>query len=640
MSAPRNNKNRKDQSGATPHRTVGPVADLEHHLPPDWWRNLFGALYLQTDGDVVENERNTRREVVTLIRAAGLDPAKRVLDLCCGQGRHSLELARQGYTQVIGVDRSRYLIRLARKRASSEGLGVRFREGDARNSRIPANSFDCVAIMGNSFGYFEKEEQDIQVLKEALRLLCSHGTIFLDIVDGAWLHDHFEARSWEWADQNHLICRERSLSKDGRRLISREVIIQAERGVIADQFYGERLYTREALRKLLLSAGFRGVIFHEDIEAESTRGQDLGMMAHRMVVTASAPEKAKARVRPGPLFPQVTVVMGDPSLPDPVKREGRFNPEDLNTIERLRTALEGLKGFHFRYLSHHQTLLNTLQTTPPQFVLNLCDEGYANDPRLELHVPAVLEMLRIPYSGCGPASLAMCYNKSLVRALAQALDIPVPEETYFGAADSVATVPSVFPVLLKPNFGDSSIGITVDSVIEDPGLFVPRLEQLRQSLPGVPILVQEFLQGTEYSVGIIGNIEGDLEFLPVIEADYSDLPAGLPPILGYESKWYPESPYWTKIHFHEAHVNEHVRALLQDYSLRLFNRLECRDYARFDFRADSSGQIKLLEVNPNPGWCWDGKFAYMAGFAGMSYGQMLQKVLEAAQGRYEKVRGG
>src|SRR5580700_6210960 len=105
-------------------RTLGPVSDLERHLPSDWWRTLFNSLYLETDGDVIENDDNTRAEVDLLIKAAGLTRNDRVLDLCCGQGRHSLELARRGFSRVTGLDRSRYLIRLARKRAKHDNLQV------------------------------------------------------------------------------------------------------------------------------------------------------------------------------------------------------------------------------------------------------------------------------------------------------------------------------------------------------------------------------------------------------------------------------------------------------------------------------------------------------------------------------------
>ena len=75
-------------------------------------------------------------------------------------------------------------------------------------------------------------------------------------MDGDWMRGNFEARSWEWVDQNHFVCRERDLAEDGDRLISREVVVHAERGVIADQFYAERLYSKERLEALMQRAGF------------------------------------------------------------------------------------------------------------------------------------------------------------------------------------------------------------------------------------------------------------------------------------------------------------------------------------------------------------------------------------------------
>src|SRR3954453_1144542 len=102
-------------------RTLGPVSDLERHLPSEWWRTLFNSLYLETDGDVVENDRNTETEIDLLVRSAGLEPNDRIPHLGCGQGPHVLELARRGFKQVTGIDRSRYLVRLARKRAQQRG---------------------------------------------------------------------------------------------------------------------------------------------------------------------------------------------------------------------------------------------------------------------------------------------------------------------------------------------------------------------------------------------------------------------------------------------------------------------------------------------------------------------------------------
>ncbi len=612
---------------------LGPVADLESHLPAEWWRKLFNALYVKTDGDVVENAENTRREVDFIVSSAAIQPHSSILDLCCGQGRHSLELARRGFKNVLGVDRSRYLIRLAKKRAQNESLGVVFKEGDARNPRLPENSFDCVTVMGNSFGYFSNKQDDEKVLTTIGKMLRPSGQLVLDITDGAYMAEHFERRSWEWIDVHHFVCRERSISKEGDRLISREVIVNDETGVLADQFYAERLYTRESITKLLEKTGFRNVRHHGTAESVSDRDQDLGMMARRILLTADAPQLPARKVRGKVQQIDVTVVMGDPHLPDGVKRNGTFNPEDHETIRKLRDALSELPAYKVRYLSNHATLERDLSELKTDLVLNFCDEGFNNDPFKELHVPALLEMLEIPYTGAGPSALAACYDKGLVRTIAASLDVPVPLETYVRPGDQSATLPSVFPALLKPNWGDSSQGITKDAVVHNERALLDYLERLRSDFPRRGILVQEYLTGPEYSVGMIGNPEHGLRALPVLEVDFSRLDPDLPKILGYESKWEPDSPYWTQIRYHEATLTDFVQQQLIEHSARLFERLGCRDYARFDFRADASGEIKLLEVNPNPGWCWDGKLAIMAGFQGTRYTEVLLQILQSAEER-------
>ena len=118
--------------------------------------------------------------------------------------------------------------------------------------------------------------------------------------------------------------------------------------------------------------------------------------------------------------------------------------------------------------------------------------------------------------------------------------------------------------------------------------------------------------------------------MPILEVDYTKLDPALPKILGYESKWEPDSPYWKEISYQEAHLSEIAQQQLIEHSARLFERLGCRDYARFDFRADGRGEIKLLEVNPNPGWCWDGKLNIMAGWQGMRYSELIGQILQAA----------
>lgn len=144
-------------------KPLGPVSNLEEHVRPDWWRQIFNSIYLKTDADLVDDHDITRREVQCFSEILRLSPDDKILDLCCGHGRHSLELAKRGFKDVEGLDRSHYLIQKAKAQAKKEGLSLRFREGDARRLHYPPDTFDAVMLLGNSFGYFETVQDDLMV---------------------------------------------------------------------------------------------------------------------------------------------------------------------------------------------------------------------------------------------------------------------------------------------------------------------------------------------------------------------------------------------------------------------------------------------------------------------------------------------
>jgi D-alanine-D-alanine ligase len=625
-------KNHKPPSGV---RSLGPVPNLEEHVRAEWWRQIFNATYLKTDGDVVDDQQVTTKEVDTFCEILGLQPEQRILDLCCGQGPDSLELVRRGFLNVEGLDRSHYLIQRARAQAKKEGLGVKFKEGDARKLPYPPDSFDVVMILGNSFGYFETIEDDMRVLKEVLRVLKPWGKMLIDVADGDYLRRKFQPRSWEWIDKNYFVCRERSLSLDKQRLISREVVTHVEKGVVADQFYAERLYSHKSIQELLAKAGFSDAVIHGQISGDSQRNQDLGMMEKRIMVTAAARKDWTPRKRKKDLK-NVTVLMGDPNKPDPLKPLCVFDDDDFYTIDQLKNALRELDGYHYEYMNNHDRLIDELMKTvgKTDYVMNLCDEGYDNNPRKELHVPSLLEMLGIPYTGSGPQCLAFCYDKSLVRGIAKEMDIPVPGGFFIKPEDSTFELYFPFPSIVKPNFGDSSFGITQRSVCNSVEELVNAITEIREKFGyEKPVLVEEFLMGKDFTVGIIGNPPESYTVLPIIEEDYSALPPELPRICGYEAKWLPDSPYWN-LKSIPAQLPEATERLVVECCLKLFERLECRDYCRFDWRLDSNGQPRLLEVNPNPGWCWDGHLAKMAKIAAISYSEMLGAILRAAEDRF------
>lgn len=322
---------------------------------------------------------------------------------------------------------------------------------------------------------------------------------------------------------------------------------------------------------------------------------------------------------------RTVVLFGDPRLPDVVKLNGQFNPQDFDEINGLKARLAKIPGYDFEYHDHHPTLIQDLMTNKPDFVFNQCDEGFNNQLTQELHIPALLDLLDIPYTGAGPNCLALCYDKAAVRGISKSLNIPAPNEIFVTPQDPIPHI-AQYPVIIKPNYGDGSYGITQHSVIFDVNDFETQFNKMRSQFPNIPLLVQQFLTGNEYTVPVIGN-PGSFEFLPILHINYDDLPTHLPKLLAHDSKWNAESPYWNLIQFDEAELAPKLKGVLETYSALLFERLGCRDYARFDFRLDENGIPHLLEVNPNPGLNWLVVEDEADEF-------LLAKILQAAKHRY------
>ena len=176
-------------------KTVGPVADLERHLPSDWWRTLFNSIYLKTDGDVVENNKNTAQEIDMLVQHAGLELNDRILDLCCGQGRHCLELARRGFKNVTGVDRSRV----------PDPPGQEAGPQGRRAGQLPRGRRPQVPAAGELLPLRHADGQLLRLLRPrggrhpgprgVKRVLVPSGLVVMDLADGEWIKAHFDQRS-------------------------------------------------------------------------------------------------------------------------------------------------------------------------------------------------------------------------------------------------------------------------------------------------------------------------------------------------------------------------------------------------------------------------------------------------------------
>jgi len=249
----------------------------------NWWQDLFDEIYLMTDARSVCDERLTCQEVDFLIRTLDLDKSDLILDLCGGHGRHSLELSRRGFKNVTVLDYSTYLIDLGKARARKEKLDTVFIQGDARNTRLPGQSFHFIIIMASSFGYFVNEGENKKILKESYRLLMPNGTLLLDLPDRNYVLQKFNPFSSHEVSKDTTVCRQREIRDD--IIYSRETVTSKKRGCIRDRTYCARLYSPRKISGLLNSVGFSSIICNSNFMNREANG-DYGCMTNRMIVTA------------------------------------------------------------------------------------------------------------------------------------------------------------------------------------------------------------------------------------------------------------------------------------------------------------------------------------------------------------------
>ena len=229
----------------------------------NWWKEYFNGVYLITDARSVCDGSLTSREVDLIESLLGLNKDDRILDLFGGQGRHSLELARRGYRKLTVVDWSGYLIKEGKKTARSEDKKIHFLKKDARATGLKAQSFSVAVVMANSFGYFDKEADDLRVLKEIKRLLSKGGRLLLDLADSGYVKRNLVPFSRHEANKDITVTRNRELTRGLIRV--REVVTSREKGVIRDGSYSERIYSAGKITSLLKSLGYKKIAIYKGV---------------------------------------------------------------------------------------------------------------------------------------------------------------------------------------------------------------------------------------------------------------------------------------------------------------------------------------------------------------------------------------
>lgn len=252
-------------------------------VDPEWWKSLFDDVYLVTDARSVGDEILTRREVDVLCEMLPLRKDDCILDLCGGQGRHSLELLGRGFGNCTVLDYSGALIERGKAAAAQRGMDLQFVQGDASGTGLPGRSFDHILILGNSLGYLPEPTDDVRIMKEALRLLRPGGWILVDVADGSVMRRKFNPNAWHEIEGDIVVCRERELGKDSIR--AREVVISKKRGLVRERTYAIRTYGPDGLTELVRKAGFEEVSVRRGFSSREAEG-DYGFMDQRLITTA------------------------------------------------------------------------------------------------------------------------------------------------------------------------------------------------------------------------------------------------------------------------------------------------------------------------------------------------------------------
>lgn len=305
-----------------------------------------------------------------------------------------------------------------------------------------------------------------------------------------------------------------------------------------------------------------------------------------------------------------------------------------HTIELVRHGVE-TAGHEYHFVEADETFVTQLQLLRPDLAFNRA-EGLRGDSR-ESHVPAILEMLAIPYVGSNVLTTAVCLNKAWTKKILSYHRLPTPKFQVLTSVDEVDGTDFHFPVILKPNEEGSSIGINEDNVVKSK-------EELRTKITAMlaeyeqEILAEEFIQGREFSTGILGRSDGTLEFLPVVEVDFSQLPEEVGGVFGQRAK----TTYDDLRHYIcPANLTEEAYQKLKRLTLEICDVLEVRDFARVDFRMNDRGELYFLEINPLPGMDFDldnndfSFYPYMAIKGGYTYDQLILRLLESASSRYD-----
>jgi D-alanine-D-alanine ligase len=311
------------------------------------------------------------------------------------------------------------------------------------------------------------------------------------------------------------------------------------------------------------------------------------------------------------------------------------------TVDAVKSAIES-GGYNVKLIEADFEVFEKLQRADVDILFNLA-EGINGEGRESL-LPCICESLRIPYTGSGPLTLAICLDKAWTKKILCSHGIPVPRFQVLASGDEAIDLE--YPLILKLLAEGSSIGLGYDSVVYDE---VRLREKARRLLSdyGEKVLAEEYIDGREFTVPVIGN--NPPEALPIVEVVFDKVPAGKPNInlfspdesvmdmieeLGRET----EVEAYNHTSVCPARLDGETEKRIKEMALRAYQALECKDWCRVDFRLDRDDRLFVLELNPIAGIDPTYLFPASARAYGLSYAELINRILDYAVERYELLK--
>ena len=303
-----------------------------------------------------------------------------------------------------------------------------------------------------------------------------------------------------------------------------------------------------------------------------------------------------------------------------------------HTIELIKHGIEAT-GHEYSFVEADENFTENIKKAKPDLVFNRA-EGLRGNSR-ESYIPAILEMLNIPYVGSNVLTTAICLNKAWTKKTLIYHNIPTPKFYICKKIQETKKITQGFPYLLKPNEEGSSIGITEENLVYNKTQLKTKLKQMIKNY-NQPILIEQFISGREFSTGLLGRKDKDPEVLAILEIDFSKFPE-VGGVFGQKAKTILDS---LDHYICPAKIPKELKQKLENLSNEIWHALDIKDFARIDFRMNNKEELFFLEINPLPGMDFDTKendlsfYPYMAMKSGYKYDMLVYRILESTCNRY------